>query len=376
MKPVIRSLTRWLYAHVAKPLLFRRKPDAVHHNLVTLTMLVQRVPGIRQLPRLWSHREDAYLAQTIHGITFHNPIGLSAGFDKQINMPRMMRSVGFGWMTGGSVTWGEYCGNDGAWFYRLPKSKSLVVNAGLPSEGTEVVAERVAAHDPRLFADFPLSVSVAKTNSRHTVDEQQAIEDYCASLARFDTIEQVRMHEINISCPNTFGGEPFTTAARLDRLLKATDALQLKKPVFIKMPSGLDIDGFDALLDTIAQHHVNGLTIGNLLKDRTAVKLDDVLPDEVRGNLSGAPTRAVTTELIRRAYRRHGDRLTIIGVGGVFSAEDAYEKIRAGAHLVALITGMIYEGPQLVGEINYGLVKLLRRDGFASVTDAVGVDAR
>ncbi len=372
MKRVIRLASHGLYVHVLKPILFRYQPDGVHYGMVKLTKFVQRIPGIRLLPHVWRYKNDAMLSQTIAGIEFNNPVGLSAGFDKEISMPRMIKTVGFGWMTGGSVTWGQYKGNDGAWFYRLPKTKSLVVNAGLPSEGTEVVAQRVTSYSEKLFADFPLSVSVAKTNTKECANDKTAIADYCESLAVFDSLGQVTMLEINISCPNTFGGEPFTDAKRLEKLLHATDKLELQKPVFIKMPINLPLGEFDALLRVITKHSVAGVTIGNLHKDRRAVDVKDVLPDEVKGNLSGAPTKEVTTALIRRTYKQYGDKLVIIGVGGIFSAEDAYEKIQAGASLVALITGMIFEGPQLAGSINQQLVRLMVRDGYTNIAQAIG----
>lgn len=374
MKQLIRAITHWLYVHVVKKILFRYKPDGVHHGMVALTKWVQQIPGLRQLPRLWSHSDDTILSQTLADIEFRNPIGLSAGFDKEISMPRMIRAVGFGWMTGGSVTWGEYKGNDGAWYYRLPKTKSLVVNAGLPSEGTEVVSARVGQYDAQLFGDFPLNVSVAKTNTQATVGDGEAIKDYCASLARFDQLTQVKLLEINISCPNTFGGEPFTTPPRLEKLLAAVDKLKLTKPVIVKMPINLPLAEFDGLLGVIMKHEIFAVAIGNLHKDRRAVDLQDVLPETVKGNLSGAPTRDVTTELVRHTYARYGEQLTVIGIGGVFTAEDAYAKIRAGASLVALITGMIFEGPSLPGTINHDLVKLLKRDGFTNIAQAVGAD--
>jgi len=374
MHPV-RRITAWGYRHVAKPIMFRRKPDAVHQALISSARRIQKLPGIRVLPKLWSYQHEM-LRTEVAGIAFRNPVGLSAGFDKTIEMPLLMKNVGFGWMTGGSVTSGAYAGNEKPWFHRLPNSKSLVVNAGLPSEGTPVVAERTRKYPRHLFTGFPLNVSVAKTNSENSVGDEAGVKDYCESLAIFDTISQVSMLEINISCPNTFGGEPFTTAARLEKLLKAVDALTLVKPVYIKMPINLPLKEFDALLGVIVRHHVTGVTIGNLMKDRQKVKLQDTLPDDVKGNLSGRPTKDLTTDLIRRTYRAHSDKLVIIGVGGIMSAEDAYEKIRAGASLVALITGLIYEGPQLIGDINRGLVKHLKRDGFTTVAEAVGSETK
>ncbi|NCU38710.1 quinone-dependent dihydroorotate dehydrogenase [Candidatus Saccharibacteria bacterium] len=372
MKQLIRLITHWLYVYIVKPILFRYKPDGVHHGMIALTKWVQGVPGLRELPRLWSYHNDDMLAQEIQGVTFRNPVGLSAGFDKEISMLRMIRAVGFGWMTGGSVTWGSYKGNDGAWYYRLPKTKSLVVNAGLPSEGTEVVSQRVSNYDMKLVDGFPLNVSVAKTNTKQCADDETAIEDYTASLKEFSTLKQVTMLEINISCPNTFGGEPFTTSERLEKLLAAVDKLSLTKPVFIKMPINLPFADFDALLSVISQHNITGVAIGNLHKDRKAVDVKDVLPDDVIGNLSGEPTKALTTELIRHTYRNYQEKLVIIGIGGIFTSEDAYEKIKAGASLVAMITGLIFEGPSTPGQINHDLVKLLKADGYTNIRDAIG----
>lgn len=351
--------------------MFRHEPDVVHKGLIRTAKNVQKVPGVRSLPKLWSH-SSTILQTKVFGVTFRNPVGLSAGFDKAIEMPKIMHNVGFGWMTGGSVTWGDYEGNEGPWFHRLPKSKSLVVNAGLPSEGTPVVIERVRKYDTKLFSDFPLNVSVAKTNSKTSVGDEAGIKDYCKSLEAFDDLLQVSFLEINISCPNTFGGEPFTTPERLEKLLSAVDKLYLTKPVIIKMPINLPIAEFDKLLDVIATHSVAGVAIGNLLKDRKLVKLQDPLPDSIKGNLSGKPNKEITTELIRRTYKKFGKELAIIGMGGVMSAEDAYEKIKAGASLVALITGMIFEGPQLIGDINIGLTKLLAADGYVNISEAVG----
>lgn len=373
VKQLVRGVSKVGYQKVAKPIMFKHEPDAVHKGLIRTAKRVQKIPGVRSLPKLWAHR-DAMLETEAFGLKYRNPVGLSAGFDKAIELPNVMRNVGFGWMTGGSVTWGEYEGNEGAWFHRLPKSKSLVVNAGLPSEGTPVVVTRVSGYDPVFFEDFPLNISVAKTNSRESLGDEAGVEDYCKSLALFDTLKQVSSLEINISCPNTFGGEPFTTPERLEKLLHGVDELQLTKPVIIKMPINLPLAEFDALLDVIVQHTVAAVATGNLLKDRKQAKLKDELPDSVKGNLSGQPNKDITTKLVRHTYERYGDKLVIIGIGGIMSAKDAYEKIKAGASLVALITGLIYEGPQLVGDINRGLVKLLKADGYTHISEAVGAD--
>ena len=374
MVKVVSRVTRSGYKHVVKPVLFKQRPDSVHKHMIKMAKFVGRVPGMRSLPKLWSYQNAKYLEQTVAGLVFRNPVGLSAGFDKGIDTPRIMRAVGFGFMTGGSVTWGQYSGNKGDWFYRLPTTQSLVVNAGLPSEGTEVVVHRVGKYAASIFQKFPLIVSVAKTNSKRTANDIDGIRDYAASLAMFDGEGNVGALEINISCPNAYGGEDFATPERLDMLLSVVDALALDKPIFIKMPISVPIEQFLELTDVAAAHGVAALTIGNLRKDRQNVELKDNLPIEVNGNLSGAPNRKITTDLVCETYRRHGRKMAIIGAGGVFTAEHAYEKIRAGATLVDMITGMIFEGPQVVGEINAGLVELLKRDGFTHISQAIGVD--
>ncbi len=375
MKKIISSATRVGYRKLAKPVMFRIHPDNVHKGLVRTSRLTQRTPGVKYLPRLWSYQHEA-LTQDVFGLKFRNPVGLSAGFDKNVQMAPTMKSVGFGFMTGGSVTARECDGNPHPWFHRLPKSKSLVVYAGLPNHGILKIAHYIAKYPRKMFREFPLIVSVAKTNSKENASDDEAIEDYCTSLRILEDRNLCQMYEINISCPNTYGGEPFTDPARLEQLLTRVDELRLTRPVTIKMPIDHSWKDFSALLDVIIQHDVQGVTIGNLLKDRAKANLTDELAKSVKGNLSGVPTRDVSTEHIRRTYREYGHLLKIIGVGGVFCAEDAYEKIRAGASLVGMITGMIFEGPQVVGQINRDLVKLLEKDGFASVTEAVGADQK
>ena len=147
-------------------------------------------------------------------------------------------------------------------------------------------------------------------------------------------------------------------------------------PFWVKMPHLYDIKQFDSLLKVIVRHNIQGVTVANLVKDRSKIDIKDPLTDEIRGGLSGEPTREHSLELIRHAYRNYGDRLIIVGVGGVFSAEDAYAKIKAGASLVGLITGLFFEGPQLIGQINRGLVDLLKKDGFSHISEAVGADFR
>lgn len=373
VKRVVRGATRQVYKRGVKPLFFRQFPDDTHALLMKTARVTQRTPGVRHLPKLWGY-QSTRLEQDVFGFHFRNPVGLSAGFDKNIEIAPTIKSVGFGFMTGGSVT-AEVCdGNPRPWFRRLLHTKSVLVHAGLPNAGVDAVRRTLAAYRKDLFSTMPLIVSVAKTNSREAATDDMAIKDYCTSLQLLEKQRIQQMFEINISCPNTYGGEPFTTPKRLEQLLSAVDALALATPVTIKMPINKTWTDFRQLLDVIVRHNIQGVSIGNLRHDRSCVDARDGLTDDQKGNLSGAPTRQISTDLIRQTYAHYGDRLTIIGIGGVFTAEHAYEKIRAGASLVALITGMFFEGPQVVGEINAGLEQLLKRDGFANIADAIGAD--
>ncbi len=376
MVSLISRASNVIYRHGVKPILFRFKPDAVHNALLKQGSLLQKSSLIRHALRVsWAYQNTPKLRQTVFGIQFNNPVGLSAGFDKNFELVPIIKSIGFGFMEGGSLTLHDCAGNPRPWFYRLPKTKSLVVNAGLANHGVKAIIERLKNYTAANFKDFPLNISIAKTNSQKTSTDTEAIADYVGSLTLLQKAKLGDMYTLNISCPNTYGGEPFTTPARLDALLKATDKLNLKQPLIIKMPVHMPWSELDGLLNVATKHSVQGVTVSNLAKDRSKANLKDPLPDAVKGNLSGAPSRELSNELIKQTYRKYGERFVIIGVGGVFSAEDAYAKIKLGATLVELITGMIFEGPQLVGQINKGLVRLLERDGYKNIREAIGVDS-
>lgn len=308
------------------------------------------------------------LQQTVMDIGFTNPVGLSAGFDKDGDLLNFLPSFGFGFLTVGSVTLNPYEGNPPPRLYRLPKSKGIVVNFGLKNISTSLINEHIQSSRVAV----PLVVSIAKTNSAATCDDDTGIADYVGSFKQITSQDKVSMIEINISCPNAFGGEPFTTPERLEKLLQALDNVPCPKPVIVKMPINLDWPQFQALLDVILRHRIAGVTVGNLNKDRSSDKIRDQIPAGLKGGISGQPTYDLCNELISKTYQYCGDKLKIIGVGGIFSAQDAYEKIKRGASLVELITGMIFEGPQLIGEINAGLVKLLRKDGYKNIQEAIG----
>lgn len=364
------------YTEIAKPLVFRLKADTVHESMVTSGAAIQQIPFFMDATRATLRHDDPILETTVAGVPFKNPLGLSAGLDKDAKLLRIMEAVGFGFEECGSVTLHPYEGNPQPWYTRLPKSRSIVVNSGLRSEGAAAVIRRMKAqYDDSFLQTFPMNVSVAKTNTKATATTQGAIEDYCGTLQQLESYGKARLYTLNISCPNTYGGEPFTTPELLRELLDGVQAVQVTKPVCLKLPIDKSWEESRKLLQVAAQYDfIKVVTLGNLYKDRASAKLLDPLPDSLAGNLSGKPCWEASNALLAASYREFGDRFAFSGVGGVFTAQDAYHKIRLGASLVEMVTGLIFQGPSVVGRITSGLADLLRRDGFSSVAEAVGVD--
>ncbi len=361
-----------VYIKAIKPVLFLTSPDFIHHNLTQVVYGAAKVPGLTGVVRGVSARRHPELESTWKGLRFDSPLGVAAGFDKNAKTVRMMRSIGFGFSTVGSVTSQPCAGNPKPWFYRLPKTQSIAVHVGLANEGVRPILHRLHQLPRSLQKVHPVVLSVARTNSKEASGPDEGVADYVASIEQAKHSPAVAIIEINISCPNAFGGETFTTPVLLEKLLTAVDAVRAPQPILIKMPADLPWKKFKELLDVIVKHDVDGVTVSNLAKDRSKIDLKDPLPESVKGGLSGAPVRALSTALVRQTYEAYGDRLMIVGVGGVLSAEDAYEKIVNGAQYVGLITGLIFNGPSFIEDVNRGLVKLMRKDGFTHISQAVG----
>lgn len=364
-----RSFLGGSYRIFVKPVLFSQDPEKVHDKFIRIGAFLGRHSFTKWLIRYAFYFEDKSLEQDVCGIYFKNPVGLSAGFDKDAQLGDILPDIGFGFMQIGSLTFKPYAGNPVPRLYRLKKSFGLVVNYGLKNLGVHKLVLKIKKIRS---VDFPLGISVAKTNSMETVEPSAAIDDYYGSFKCLEKENVGDFYTINISCPNAFGGEPFSDPHRLDKLLSQLSVLNIKKPVFLKMPVDLEWGKFNAILELVISYGLSGVVIGNLTKNRNSKLIHDEIPEGVVGGISGRPLFHLTNDLIEKTYKLYGDKLVIIGVGGIFSAKDAYQKIKKGASLVQLITGMIYEGPQLIGGINEDLVELLKRDGYANISEAVG----
>lgn len=366
-------LTKIGYQNVMKPLLFMLDPELVHNRMTTFGELLGTIPVARKAFSAVYNSTNKMLEQHLMDIHFAKPIGLAAGFDYEARITQITPSIGFGFHTVGTITNNPYGGNPRPMLGRLPKSRSLMVNKGFKNKGAQVTAEKLA----KLHFEIPLGVSIGRTNSP-TLTQKESVKDIISALTIFET-QKVKhsYYEINISCPNLFGNVTFYTRETLHELLTEVDKLHIKKPIFIKMPINNTNDEIITMLEVISTHSPSAVIFGNLMKDRNNPA---ILPEEAKkfkvGNFSGKPTYNRSNELIALAYKKYHKRFTIIGCGGVFSPEDAYTKIKKGASLVQLITGMIFQGPQLIYEINTKLPELLKSDGYSHISEAIGVESK
>ncbi len=369
----MQSLTSTLYKNIIKPILFQIPADTVHDFfLKSGKVLSHSVVAKNIIQNLWAY-QNSILTQNIHGLRVANPIGLSAGFDYNADLVPLLPSLGFGFHTVGTLTHEAYAGNTPPMLGRLPKSQSLLVNKGFKNKGIKNVLSSIQSKNRQA----PLGISIGATNKVYASFEEM-LDNLVAGFRDANTFSDFDYFELNISCPNLLNLENLSdqigSPTGLQKALERLTHLQLQRPVFIKMPLERNNDEVRIICDIAAQYSfIKGLIFANLVKDRSNPAFD---PEEIKkagkGNFSGRPTQKQSDELISFVYRHYGNRFTIIGSGGVFTAEDAYRKIKLGASLVQMITGMVYMGPQQIGLINKGIVDLLNKDGFSSVSQAIG----
>lgn len=356
-----------------KPLFFLIDPEFVHVSMVGMGELMGKFSLKRKFIAAFLRIENKKLAQNIAGVHFANPVGLSAGFDYEARLTQILPSIGFGFETVGTITYSPYGGNTRPMLGRLPKSKSLMVNKGFKNLGAGETMRRMS----KLYFEMPVGISIGRTNGKKNMTQKQSVEDVVKAFTLFEKSRvKHSYYELNISCPNLYGNISFYPSRYLRQLLDAVQKVKITRPVFVKMPIEKSDKEVKEMLSIISQFSIiHGVIFGNLQKDRKDPSLDQ---DEVKrfkvGYFSGKPTEKRSNELIKLSYRLYKKRFIIVGCGGIFSAEDAYKKIRLGASLVQLITGMIYQGPGLIGQINLELLELLKRDGFKHISQAIGVD--
>jgi dihydroorotate dehydrogenase len=336
----------------AIPLLRRLDPETAH--LLSLQALRFGLAGRDRAP------DDPSLAVAAFGRTLPNPIGLAAGFDKNGVAIDALGRLGFGFVEAGTVTPLPQPGNPRPRLFRLPEDRAAINRMGFNNAGIEALLPRLARADRSKIA-VGANIGINKENAKPEVD-YPALVKAVEAFADYITI--------NISSPNTPGLRDLQSEERLAGIL---DAIQTKTPLFVKIAPDLSDAGLDAVVETCLHRHVTGLIISNTTIARPAT-LKGGCKSEA-GGLSGAPLFEPSTQMLAKAYKLAAGKLMLIGVGGIFSAEDVFAKILAGASLVQLYTGFTYHGPALIPRLKSGLASLLAQNGFASVGQAVGAGA-
>lgn len=357
---------------IIRPVLFRVDAERIHNAATSFGVFLGKYRLIKYiLGKIYCVRDDR-LKCTHFGRVFENPVGLSAGFDYEGKLSTILPYIGFGFQSVGTTTYKANPGNPKPRLGRLPKSKSILVNKGLRSSGTGNVINQIC-----FTKNYQIGISLGQTNSAELATPDAQLLDVLNNIKEVKDNDNFAYIEINISCPNSYGGESFVDEAFLEKLLSETARIQPKRPLAIKFPIEVQWGKAKRLIKIMADYKVEAVIIGNLAKDRSNAAFNkQEINSAGKGNFSGVPTRELSNDLIKRVYQEFGNRITVIGVGGIMSAEDAYQKIKLGASMVQLITGMVYEGPGLIKKINKGLLKLMEEDGYHHISEAIGADVR
>ncbi len=351
------------YKAAIRPFLFNFSADYAHEVTINAASYASGQKWITGAVKTLYQKTDPRLHQKLWGLHFNNPVGLAAGFDKNGTTVHLMEAFGFGYLEIGSVTANASTGNPKPRSFRLLEDHSLINRLGLNNDGAKTVVKRLRRSDLHI----PLGVNIAKTHNPD-ISGALALQDYNYS---FNQAKKVADYiTINISCPNTTEGKTFEEPELLNRLLShlevGTDASD--PPVLLKLSVDLDKNNLEELLDVSEHFAVSGYVATNTSSKREELKMDKTTLEKIGGGgLSGKPIREKSTEVINQVYSFTKGEKTIIGVGGIFTAEDAIEKIKAGADLIQVYTGMVYEGPGIVKSINSGILKYLEENDLKHV---------
>ncbi|MGI8495517.1 MAG: quinone-dependent dihydroorotate dehydrogenase [Pyrinomonadaceae bacterium] len=303
------------------------------------------------------------------GLTFKNPFGIAAGFDKNAIVARQLAALGFGFIEVGTVTFHPQPGNEKPRLFRLPEDRALINRAGFNNEGTAKLVERLKKSRPACV----VGVNIGKSK---IVPVEEAAEDY---LKSFELAHEVADYiAVNVSSPNTPNLRELQKAESLEKLLSALQKRNREKsakPLLLKIAPDLSESEIEAIAGICLKLNLAGIIATNTTISRENLKTDERKVEKIgAGGLSGKPLRENSSEVIRKIYKYSKGKLPIIGVGGIFTAEDAFEKIASGACLIQAYTGFVYQGVTFARDINSGLAKILREKGFPTLDEAVGSD--
>jgi len=368
------------YKHVARPVLFRMDSEPAHNLALDNLSVVSRSALLCEgLAKLFCAPE---LPTECFGLRFPNPVGLAAGMDKRgVAMPAWA-ALGFGFSEAGGVTWHGQPGNPQPRMFRAVADEALVNRMGFNNGGATALAEKLTEwRAAGRWPQHPVGINLGK--SKITPNEQAA-EDYANSFRMLWRLADFFV--VNVSSPNTPNLRQLQDKSALDQILAALQSINAElaqqtgfapKPILVKVAPDLTFAALDEMLELVGPRQLAGIVATNTTiarPDSKAPKLKAIYAET--GGLSGRPLRTRSTEVIRHLHQQTKGKLPLIGVGGIFTAEDGWEKICAGASLVQVYTGMVYEGPGIAGEIVNGLREKVAEHGLKSISEAVGSGLR
>jgi len=343
-----------LYKKVLRPLLFQIDPEKVHHLTFDLVRFVFKIPGMAQVFRLLYQVKDKKLERKVFGITFPNPVGLAAGFDKDARLFNELSCMGFGFVEIGTLTPKPQPGNERPRLFRLRDDEAVINRMGFNNEGVEAAVARLKNRREKVIIGGNIGKNKVTPN-------EDAVKDYEYSFeVLFDYVDYF---VVNVSSPNTPGLRALQDKEPLTHLLRTLKEKNLKKsspkPILLKIAPDLSNEQLDDVIAIIKEVQIDGVIATNTTISREGLKTSQAVLDQIGslGGLSGKPLHKRSVEVVEYLVKKSGNAFPVIAVGGIHSAEDAMDMFRAGAALVQLYTGFIYEGPGLVSAINKRLLK-------------------
>ncbi|MCS7017753.1 MAG: quinone-dependent dihydroorotate dehydrogenase [Cytophagales bacterium] len=340
-----------LYRLIIRPLLFQMDAEKAHHFTFGIIKFFLSLPFAKTITRAWLAPQDKHLQKQVMGLTFTNPIGLAAGFDKDARLIEELACFGFGFIEIGTLTPRPQQGNPKPRLFRLPQDEALINRMGFNNEGVTAATQRLQKRPAGLI----IGGNIGKNKD---TPNEEAICDY---LTCFEALyEYVDYFVVNVSSPNTPGLRQLQEKEPLTALLQALQAQNLQKakpkPILLKIAPDLSVQQLDDIIDIVLQTKLAGVIATNTTVSREGLRTpSEQLASIGNGGVSGKPVRCRSTEVIRYIATKSNKQFTIIGVGGIFNAEDAREKLAAGADLVQIYTGFVYGGPATVKRICRGL---------------------
>ena len=352
------------YQKIIRPILFLTDPEKIHDFTLWGLSFFSKSKLLNKLLKSRLNYTSPRLRQKLFGLYFKNPVGLAAGLDKNGKAINTWSAMGFAWAQIGSITHQAQEGNPKPRLWRLPKDKALVVYNGLCNQGAKKIAEVLKTKTALI------SASIAKTSN---VAMEKAADDYQAS---FEILaEHADIVTINLSCPNVAGFTGLQSKKLLEPILDRIQSInKSKKPIWLKIGQDLSKEELDDIIYLAKKYNISAIIASNLAKDKASLNLKSKNQDKP-GGISGQPTRDKSNEIIAYLYQHSEGKYKIIGTGGIFSGHDAYKKIKAGANLVQLITGLIYNGPTAVNIINRQLENIIQHDNYKHISEAVGIES-